>query len=63
MLLGFLFAMLKTTERKLYGAIDFLESALDESCRQAVAAPDKVTRAKDLIREAIMHERKVTDGH
>ncbi len=55
--------MLKATEQKLYSAIDFLESALDESCRQALAAPDKVARAKDLIREAIAHERKVIDGH
>ncbi len=56
--------MVKETEQKLYNAIDFLEGALNDLCRQPGApGQGKISRAKDLIRDAIAHERKVTDGN
>jgi len=62
--LGFLFAMIKETEQKLYGAIDILESALNALCRDPLADVScRIATSRDLIREAIIHERKVSDGN
>jgi hypothetical protein len=56
--------MIKETERKLYGAIDILESALNALCTDPHADVScRISTSRDLIREAIIHERKVTDGH
>lgn len=55
--------MVKDTELKLYNAIDFLEAALNDLCiHPAAGIQGKITRAKELVREAIADERKVTDG-
>ena len=56
--------MIKETEQKLYGAIDILESALNALCRDPRADVSwRVATSRDLVREAIAHERKVNDGH
>lgn len=53
--------MLRDTEHKLFGAIDLLESALNDRCQGADPGP-KVSRARLLLQEAISHERKVVHG-
>ena len=57
--------MLKDTELKLYGSIGILESVLNSMCRRPDPGKtyDDVLRAKELVREAILHERKVIDGN
>lgn len=56
--------MIKEAEQKLYGAIDILESALNALCTDPRADVScRVATSRDLVREAIIHERKATDGH
>ncbi len=55
--------MLQTTEQKLFGAIDILEGALNDRCQAAAVIGAKVSRARLLLQEAILHERSVIDGN
>ena len=56
--------MILDTERKLYGAIDILESALNALCQDARADIScRIATSRDIIREAIDRERKVIDGN
>jgi hypothetical protein len=56
--------MTKETEIKLYGAIDILEGALNALCQDPRADVScRISTSRDLIREAIIRERKAVDGH
>lgn len=56
--------MIQDTEQKLYGAIDILESALNALCKDPHADVScRISTSRDLVREAIVQERKATDGH
>ncbi len=55
--------MLKYTEHKLYGVIDILESALNALCCDPRADVScRISTARDIVRESIAQEWKVTNG-
>lgn len=55
--------MTDQTEKKLYGAIDVLESALNALCQDPRADVScRISTARDILRETILHERKATHG-
>ena len=55
--------MTDETEKKLFGAIDILESALNALCGDPRADVScRIATARDVVRETILLERKATHG-